>query len=290
VLRASLLCCGLLLCQLSAAWSAKGHERLTEAALNNLTEQERQYFEVRLLYLPGEFQAMGLPGMSAWVDRVREIPIKDVFALADTHLPRVLSGVAERDSSRWHYQNRFIYATQKSKACRMHDNGELRQRLLDLHDGLQLKLEPQQQIVMLAFFLHLLQDMHQPLHTMSRVGDSCRSDRGGNGTCVTQDASGQCEMNLHRLWDGGFGLFDQDMNLSIKRDISKPLNFPESLDIWLDEGPRLAREIYAVKPGTAIDPMYFVRSREHVRRSSEKAVERMTWYLKQYYKGRTNSE
>lgn len=288
--RYVLLTMCLLLSQFAQAWSARGHERLTDATLANLSEQERQYFEVRLLYLPSEFQAMGLPGMSVWVDRVKDKSLKAVFAEAQATLPAVFLGSAADNSDRWHYNNQFIFPTQKSKSCRMTDNGQLRQRLLDLHDGLQLTKEPQQQAVMLAFFLHLMQDLHQPLHTMSMVSDSCRSDRGGNGTCVKQDAYGECETNLHQLWDGGFGLFDQDMNLRIKGDISKPLQFREELDKWLKEGVSLQREVYDIKPGKAMDPMYFVRSREHVRRRSELAVERMTWYLKQYYKGRSRSE
>ena len=64
--------------------------------------------------------------------------------------------------------------------------------------------------VKLRYLLHLVGDIHQPLHCASRCTDEQPSgDRGGNEFAVTGAA------NLHSYWDGGVGL--------LKTTIARPL-------------------------------------------------------------------
>jgi hypothetical protein len=58
-------------------------------------------------------------------------------------------------------------------------------------------LSPQQRAIALKFLVHLIGDIHQPLHT---IGD----DRGGNDIVVSFLGSSQCDTyrcNLHGVWD-----------------------------------------------------------------------------------------
>jgi hypothetical protein len=55
---------------------------------------------------------------------------------------------------------------------------------------------PEEQIVALKFVLHLIDDLHQPLHA------SDAHDRGGNDKRVS--AAGIKSGNLHRYWDTRF--------------------------------------------------------------------------------------
>ncbi len=56
---------------------------------------------------------------------------------------------------------------------------------------------------MLKFLLHVVGDIHQPLHSASRITrEQLRGDRGGNSFLIKY--SGEIS-NLHSLWDSGMG-------------------------------------------------------------------------------------
>ncbi len=61
--------------------------------------------------------------------------------------------------------------------------------------------------VSLAWFLHLSGDIHQPLHTSSRITDrEPEGDRGGNTFLLTPEATKREEqVNLHAFWDSIVG-------------------------------------------------------------------------------------
>jgi len=62
----------------------------------------------------------------------------------------------------------------------------------------------------LRFIIHLVGDIHQPLHCSSRVSSKFPDgDRGGNDLHVSEtDAEGQKHsVKLHSFWDGGLGNF-----------------------------------------------------------------------------------
>ncbi|HEY0779726.1 MAG TPA: S1/P1 nuclease [Gemmatirosa sp.] len=56
--------------------------------------------------------------------------------------------------------------------------------------------------IALAWILHLVGDVHQPLHTASRVtADAPQGDRGGNAVQLIDDGR---PTNLHAVWDDVF--------------------------------------------------------------------------------------
>src|SRR5215510_7012270 len=61
---------------------------------------------------------------------------------------------------------------------------------------------PERKAIAVAWLLHLVGDIHQPLHTAQLFTvDYPQGDRGGNEICVRVTQAGQ-PMNLHRFWDG----------------------------------------------------------------------------------------
>jgi hypothetical protein len=56
--------------------------------------------------------------------------------------------------------------------------------------------------IALAWLLHLVGDVHQPLHTVQLfTREYPHDDRGGNDVCIRL-APGRAALDLHRLWDG----------------------------------------------------------------------------------------
>src|SRR5690606_18021833 len=147
-------------------WGGMGHRVIARVAASRLSPATRR--EVRRL-LGNE----SLAKVSTWADEVR----RDRPATAP-----------------WHYVNIPIYDSvyRPERVCR--DGcviSALEQQLALLADR---SLPRTERAEALKWVVHLVGDMHQPMH----VGD--RGDRGGNDTRITWDT---LPGNLHGLWDTG---------------------------------------------------------------------------------------
>jgi hypothetical protein len=119
-------------------------------------------------------------------------------------------------------------------------------------------LSPQDRAIALKFLVHLIGDIHQPLHA---VGD----DRGGNNIGVTflgSNACGTYKCSLHGVWDESM---IEHRNLNEKKYTEKLLddikaNHWERMDggeptTWANISHRYARDAYAPN-GAMLDRAY----------------------------------
>lgn len=129
----------------------------------------------------------------------------------------------------------------------------------------------------LRFVLHIVGDLHQPLHCVARVTEeNPKGDRGGNDFRVLAPENMEPRpRNLHFFWDMAGGLFtkvERPMSpegqavvskwadeaetafpLSRHRETARNLNF----DHWTEEGLQLCKkQVYALTPGTVPTPEY----------------------------------
>jgi len=149
------------------AWGTQGHQVVAELAFNALTPKAR--FEVtQLLVLePGET----LASISIW---------------ADEHKSPATSA--------WHYVN-FPRATCQFETERDCPDGQCVVAALERQLAvLAASPTPERRLKALKYVVHLVGDLHQPLHA------GYQDDRGGNS--YTLQAFMQAR-NLHALWDGG---------------------------------------------------------------------------------------
>lgn len=126
----------------------------------------------------------------------------------------------------------------------------------------------------LRFSIHIVQDLHQPLHA------GVRKDRGGNDFKVSFDGN---DSNLHRVWDSGLlsaaqrsdrewiAYFDRVFGAA-ERDAwqeTDPL-------VWIRESAELSRSIYP--DSGVLDGRYVERHRETVeRRLVQAGVRTAAW-------------
>lgn len=164
-----LLLAGLLVPGLASAWGGEGHR--AAAAITAARLCPTATVEIRRVL--GD---TGIAAAALWPDTIRDSP-------AWSHT---------RD---WHYIN--IGDDEPLSALVEGAPGHGRM-LSAIRDNLALLSDPgaseQRRSEALAFVLHLVVDLHQPLH----VGR--REDRGGNAITVRFQGD---ETNLHRLWDSG---------------------------------------------------------------------------------------
>lgn len=222
------------------AWWEYGHETVATIAMDAVRPATRQAI-VRLLARSDLLETPTCPARtieqaSVWADCVKTL--KDRYSYAYN----------------WHYQNVEVCRPFDIKANCPDGNCVSRQierdvRLLkDRSQPVRVRVEA------LAFLIHFMGDLHQPLH----AGD--RHDRGGND--MKADYGFRPATNLHSIWDG----------LLADRAISTPKGGPRGIlaevppadraaeaagDVtgWSRENWQVAHDAYAALLGDACAPL-----------------------------------
>ena len=207
----------------AGAWGRLGHRASARLAESRLSPRARAI--IRDLLEPGE----SLADASTWADE---------------------DGHKIRGSSAWHYVNVPISAPHydpsfcSRRGCVVSKIAEFRAVLADPEAPRARRRQA------LRFFVHLVQDLHQPMH----VAD--HGDRGGNDL---QLRYGRYEhTNLHQLWDSGLfrWQYRQHAEAELVRRVTAMADRPEAagwprgrVEDWADESLEIGRRAYRV-PGT----------------------------------------
>lgn len=198
------------------AWGPQAHRVITRIAMNRLTP--RAAAEVRALLHDGDT----LIDVCEWADHEGHDLVPGSGAWHFVNVPITAD----------HYDNKF---SPKS--------GSVVSKIKHYREILADKKAPKaDRARALLFFVHFVEDVHQPLH----VGDN--RDRGGNTTQVQFDGRGT---NLHSLWDSGLmrqlGGNDQSWVNRVE-----PLLTPQNVkawsstkvEDWADESLQAAKKAY----------------------------------------------
>ena len=163
------------------AWGEYGHKTVASIAWAYLTPPAKA--EVRRL-LRAEAQV-----------QTAECPLKSIEDAS--YWPDCIRGMGDRFSYSypWHYQNVHVCKPFDAKAnC---PDGNCVSAQIERHAKLLAnpKIPDREKLMSLAWLVHFVGDMHQPLH----AGDA--ADRGGNSVSAAYGLKAPERMNLHRIWD-----------------------------------------------------------------------------------------
>jgi nuclease S1 len=203
------------------AWGRIAHRASARLAESRLSPQARAI--IRELLEPGE----SLADASTWADEnSREI----------------------RGSAGWHFVNVPVSAQHydprdcRRGGCVVSKIPEFREILLDPHASRSRRR------MALRFYIHLIQDLHQPMH----VAD--RNDRGGNNLQLRYGRYDNT--NLHQVWDSGLLYQGFRNETELVRKLEDLAHQPESgnwlkgrIEDWADESLEVGRRAYLI-PGT----------------------------------------
>jgi hypothetical protein len=176
------------------AWGDEGHEVIALIAQSRLDPIARKNVDALLAADPDTLTAPNMAAASTWADKFRDV---------------------NRDGARhktglWHFVDLEITGPDLDRACFGHpvlptgtpaSEGPAQDCVVDKIDEFGAELtnpatSEAERIVALKFLLHLVGDMHQPLHA------SDDHDRGGNDKRVS--AAGMRAETLHHYWDTEF--------------------------------------------------------------------------------------
>jgi S1/P1 Nuclease len=225
------------------AWGDDGHRITAQVANELLSDSARQ--EIRRLVGSDD-----LTLIANWMDDEREM------------LNKTLPG-----SSRWHYENREACANKiSSRACPRGQciTKQLERSLQQLKD---VKLTDKQRTDALRIAVHLLGDLHQPLHLSDNY------DRGGNDTLVRLPRERE-PRRLHDAWDTRF----LKMNLArrntqsnayaeslVQRFAAQSSNWQTgAIEQWANETQLLGGEAYRLLPAFSCRTMADAKQNETV--------------------------
>jgi hypothetical protein len=211
-----------LLCILSLSafgWGPTGHRTTGWIANKYLSKQARKTIE-RIL------QGQSLAIASTWMDEVRSDSTFDY--MVDWHWVTIPPGQTYDQTAK-------------------NPNGDIIQTLERIIAELKSKnLSEAEQAQRIRILIHLVGDIHQPLH----VG--ARDDRGGNDVKVMWFRT---ESNLHRVWDSD--MID-DTKLSYT-ELAQSLSVPDkdqlqawqknSVRDWANESQSFQKEVYDINNG-----------------------------------------
>lgn len=178
------------------AWGTEGHRVVALIAEYYLTPATRQRVAAALAVDAGLTPAVprDIAGAAAWADRYRDSD-------------RNAAGLRYRQTFRWHFVNLDLHRPDLRAACFGHpplaagqlpSRGPGRACIVDKIEQFRAQwqapdTDPAERQLALLFLLHLVADLHQPLHA------SDNDDEGGNRIDVA--APGLKKGSLHRFWD-----------------------------------------------------------------------------------------
>lgn len=162
------LCAGLLAVSVNGySWGQKGHDVTCAIAQKHLTRKAEKKISAIL-------DGKSIVYWANWMDNA-------------SHTPEY------QYTSTWHYKN--IDADETFKTAQINKDGDVliavNEQIAALKSG---KLNKEEQALALKFLVHLVGDMHCPMH----MGH--KSDKGGNRWQVQYFRNGT---NLHSVWDSG---------------------------------------------------------------------------------------
>jgi hypothetical protein len=213
-----------------AAWSDAGHRAVAAIAWEHLSPEARRQAVELLLAAPADSGIRELlPARGAPDERRRQL-----FLAAATWPDRIKRTGSPHDHSGWHYTNLFWREGKDGEPVPVPELRPAPQNVVERIGALSRGLAdrgapPAQRALDLAWLLHLVGDVHHPLHTAARVtarpGEE-RGDRGGNAFELHRERRGDERWNLHLYWDRIL-------------DLARPRRTGESRVEWID---RLASE------------------------------------------------
>ena len=213
---------------------------------------------------------------------VRAILGDEPLAEASTWADRMRSDPApfwQREAGAYHYVN-IPAGAKRYDPRRAPARGDAFTALAQFRQELKDPSTPApRRALALRFALHIIQDLHQPLHAGGR------DDRGGNDFAISVNGR---RSNLHRLWDSGLlasgRSSDQRLQARLEARYGDELAgawLEPDPALWIAESLALSRDLYPASP--TIDQAYLERFRPVAERRIAQAAARGAAWLNALY-------
>ena len=253
-LKISFVFCCVIFSVQSYAWNAVGHMLVAHIAYDKLKPNARAKVDKMTADLAKEYpEIRDFDHVAPWLDTLRGQKIETFtrwhyidMGFSDDGMP--VKSLVNTDNAIW-AMSKVMQVTKNDKA------------------------NPYERARFLAFLVHITGDLHQPLHTVSRVSSLYPDgDQGGNLYTVRYQGK---TVSLHKLWDEGAGAFALDSTPENIRLLARTITnaYPESSfgaqakDLvptnWVTEGMGLAKtSVYSAPEGQIVPSSYLENGKQ----------------------------
>jgi hypothetical protein len=239
-------------------WGAEGHEAIAEVAQGMLTGLARAKVEAIL----GRNQ---MPAASTWLDDVRNARSYNVGPLKGDPEAKAFNSKFP-DNDKWHYVNLPVGFTAYSETLPFASKNDIVHAInhcVDVLEGRAADMTPAQALKTL---IHLVGDVHQPLHTVAGYYDlksmkkpklinaagaavGKPADRGANSLYYTKS------LELHSYWDKKMpekvqrerpemSLARQLASVSQPQKYLTPGDYRKWAELWVNDSATVAIDVY----------------------------------------------
>jgi S1/P1 Nuclease len=143
-----------------------------------------------------------------WQARLQDVPVADHGLVLFMQAARWSDDIRRADKQHhrgpWHYTNWPFKPLGQLASVQIRDPEPVNilTAMAENESVVKKENDSERRAIALASLVHLVGDIHQPLHTAQIFTvDYPKGDRGGNEICVRVTQAGQ-PMDLHRFWDG----------------------------------------------------------------------------------------
>lgn len=239
----------LFLPSVTLAWGAKAHRIIANIAWQELSSETKQ--KIENLLGKGENGIDPLTAVATWADE---------------------QGLKSPKTRSWHFVDIPLNSTDYDQRRDCPNNDCLVEVVKSFKNQLQYGKTKQERVDALKYLVHLVGDLHQPLHCANN------NDAGGNRVSVTFFGK---NTNLHSVWDSEMiertGLTD-DMYVK-KLWASLPAE-GYWIEDWATESHGLAKYAYQIPADKALGNSYYRASLPIVDRQLARAGVRLAQVLK----------
>ncbi len=229
-LKSILLVCMCLYAICCYSWSTLGHMVVAQIAYEELKPDVKKKVDTMVKDLGKEYYYIhAFYQIGPWADYLRSQKI-DIYA-------------------HWHYID-VAFSADGTALKNLEDTDNVAWAIHQIEPVVaNQKANPYERARFLAFLVHLIGDIHQPLHTTSRISAPLPDgDQGGNLYHIKFPAFHPKTISLHKLWDQGMDIFIGETTFARVVALSDQITalYPKTffdakvddlnIDHWVNEG------------------------------------------------------
>lgn len=239
------LCLSLFLTSNAYSWNSLGHRLVAQIAYHHLTKHAKQVCNRYNHALDKIYRPQNLVNSAVWLDSLRSKNDQWLLEKHYINLPFSLDGTKLQPPNKAN----AISAIEEAKAVMQS------KMATEFDKGFSLRI-----------LLHVVGDIHQPLHAASQFSRAHpNGDKGGNLVHLSQNS---VATNLHSYWDKGGGFLDTSRSYSQSQLSRKAHNIERhwpceltkmNFDAknWASESHQIAvNKVYQLKVGHKPDKKY----------------------------------
>jgi hypothetical protein len=292
---AALLLGLMLAAQPAYAWDAVGHQAIAQIAWESMTPRARQAAVALLNQAPDDSDLLRLYPLEGNVANAERTLFDAAASWADVVRDRSEKARYEKYfHGPWHYIDYYFRETPRGTIDLLHPAPDSVNAVTEL-ERMSAELDrasipAPERAIDLAWIIHLVGDIHQPLHAESRVtAEEPKGDAGGNFFKLADDH------NLHSYWDSAITrefpeqpgesradrlarIAEALMALHPRSEFRDRLQ-PGQFNAWAIESYRIAKTIYDTPQGQEPGEAYRERTFEIANRRAALAGYRLAALL-----------